>query len=357
MSINTNTGQGFEPIGLRTALRSFLRHREQYLSVISGVFTHWRTQKTPDAAYQSMISLFCATQGESNDLISRFFSWLHTPYRILQPKGVLNIEDGAKRTKAIETLRDTGLYVFPDRLPESVCDELMKIALTETCVINDPSGQKTRGPYNRQSPHAVKYSIPAEALINQPVIQKLISDMSIIWLAQEYLESKPILDHLVMWWITNINDAPDTEAAQLYHFDMDKVKFLKFFFYVTDVGPENGPHTFIQKSHKRGGIPASLLERGYARINDEEVAPFYPAEDIIEITGRRGTIFAEDTRGLHKGTKLVHGDRLVFELEFSNSLFGGSRLGPSFSKVQTPELSTALSQYPRVYSYFDTRSA
>jgi hypothetical protein len=353
MSINTDTRDGFGPLSFRGALKSFLRHREQYLTVMRGVFTHWLTRRTPDAAAQSMISLFCATQGEANDLISRFFSFLHAPYRIEKPKGVLNIEDDARRSEAIETLRDKGYYVFPTRLPESICDELVKVGLTQTCTSYDLSGQKRTGLYDRESPHSVKYSINADTLINQPVVQKLISDTSIIWLAQEYLESKPILDHLTMWWITNINETADTDAAQLYHFDMDTVKFLKLFVYVTDVGPENGPHTFIQKSHRRGGIPASLLERGYARITDEEAQPFYPPEDIVEITGPRGTIFAEDTRGLHKGTKLVDGDRLVFELEFSNSLFGKVRAGPAFSKNRTPELSKALSEYPRVYSYFD----
>ena len=187
----------------------------------------------------------------------------------------------------------------------------------EPCTGYDDSGRKEVGLYDRQSPHSVKYSIHAETLINQPAVQKLISDTSIIWLAQEYLESKPILDHLTMWWISNINENPDAEAAQLYHFDMNKVKFLKFFLYLTDVGTENGPHCFIQKSHRTGGIPSALLERGYARISDEEVKPHYPSEDFVEITGPRGTIFAEDTRGLHKGKRLDHGDRLVFELEFS----------------------------------------
>ena len=48
---------------------------------------------------------------------------------------------------------------------------------------------------------------------------------------------------------------------------------------------------------------------------------FIDPEDMVEIGGPRGTIFAEDTRGLHKGKHLLTGDRLLFQLEFSNSLF------------------------------------
>lgn len=340
----------------RSARAMFSREYDHFRNVALGFIEFWRTRKTPQSAYQSMIHLFCVTGGKSNDFISRCLSLLYPPYRINEVDGVLNIAGEGARSEAIETLKETGLYVFPTRIPDEMCDELLQIALTEQCVSYSPSGEKRVGLYERDSPSAVKYAIQADALVNQPVVQKLISDKSILWLAQTYLGAKPVLDHAVMWWITNINKTPDTEAAQLYHFDMDKVKFLKFFLYLTDVGTENGPHCYIKGSQKSGGIPSALLERGYARLPDEDVEPFYRAEDMIEIGGLRGTIFAEDTRGLHKGTQLRKGDRLVFELEFSNSLFGSTRNGPVLSKIHVSALSDALSRFPRVYSHLDVRA-
>jgi hypothetical protein len=340
----------------RDARALFDREPEHIRNVALGFVEFWRTRKTPQAAYQSMIRLFCVTGGKSNDFISRCLSLLYPPYRIAKTAGVLNIADERARTEAIETLKETGLYVFPTRIPDEICDELLQIALTEQCTSYSESGEKTVGLYDRADPKAVKYAIQSEALLNQPAVQRLISDTSIIWLAQSYLGAKPVLDHMVMWWITNINKAPDSQAAQLYHFDMDKVKFLKFFLYLTDVGPDNGPHCYVKRSQKSGGIPTSLLERGYTRLPDEDVEPFYPREDIVEIGGPRGTIFAEDTRGLHKGTRLLKDDRLVFELEFSNSLFGSTRNGPVLSKIHVPALSDALSRFPRVYSHLDVRA-
>jgi hypothetical protein len=325
-------------------------------NVAWGFIEFWRTRQTPQAAYQSMIHLFCVTGGKSNDFISRCLSLLYPPYRISESGGVLNIGTEKARSEAIETLRDTGLYVFPTRIPDDICDELMQVALTEQCTSYSPSGEKRVGLFERENPNAVKYAIQSDALVNQPVVQRLMSDKSIIWLAQAYLGAKPVLDHAVMWWITNINKTPDVDAAQLYHFDMDKVKFLKFFLYLTDVGVQNGPHCYIKRSQKSGGIPSSLLERGYARLPDEDVEPFYRPEDIVEIGGPRGTIFAEDTRGLHKGKQLEKGDRLVFELEFSNSLFGSTRAGPVLSKIHVPAFFDALSRYPRVYSHLDVRA-
>jgi hypothetical protein len=51
------------------------------------------------------------------------------------------------------------------------------------------------------------------------------------------------------------------------------------------------------------------------------------------VTGPRGTILAEDTRGLHKGKPVAKGDRLVLEFEFSSSMFGATPLRASHLKV------------------------
>lgn len=45
-------------------------------------------------------------------------------------------------------------------------------------------------------------------------------------------------------------------------------------------------------------------------------------QNIMRFVGKRGTILIVDTRGFHKGEKLINGKRLLFQIEFSNSLFG-----------------------------------
>src|SRR5262245_56915661 len=103
MSVNTSVTGSVEPLSLRGAVKSFLRHRDKYVAVIRGIVTSWWTNKTPDAAHQSMISLFCATGCESNDLISRAFSFLHPPYRLTSTSGVLGLDTDAKKAEAITT--------------------------------------------------------------------------------------------------------------------------------------------------------------------------------------------------------------------------------------------------------------
>src|SRR6185437_17098348 len=82
-------------------------------------------------------------------------------------------------------------------------------------------------------------------------------------------------------------------------------------------------HSFVRGSHRTGGIPSALLSKGYARLTDEDVARHYARTDVMEFLAPRGTVLAEDTRGLHKGLPVRRGDRLMLQLQFSNSLFGG----------------------------------
>ena len=162
------------------------------------------------------------------------------------------------------------------------------------------------------------------SLVNNPDVQRLMVDPSLVAVAQAYIGANPVLDEVNMWWTTSSAGKADSAAAQLYHFDMDRICWLKVFVYLTDVSDDNGPHNFVAGSHRTGAIPPALLNKGYARLTDAEVSGAFGAEKMKSFTGPRGTILLEDTRGLHKGTPARAGDRLMFELEFSSSMFGAA---------------------------------
>jgi hypothetical protein len=179
-----------------------------------------------------------------------------------------------------------------------------------------------------------------------------MADLSLLAVAQDYLRAAPVLDIVTMWWHTALRDAPDARAAQLYHFDMDRPRWLKFFIYLTDVGPENGPHCFIRGSHRTGGIADPLRAHGYARLTDDDVARHYPPGDHVCFTAPRGTIIAEDTRGLHKGQHVTSGDRLILQLEFTNTLFGGRYTRTPLAPT-APALVERVRANARLYSLFE----
>ena len=147
-------------------------------------------------------------------------------------------------------------------------------------------------------------------------------DEVIIDVARQYFQSEPIFDMPAMWWSTPFGNGPSSEAAQLYHFDLDRVKWLKIFIYLTDVDDYNGPHYYIEKTHKINSKPKELLSRGYVRIKDEEMKNYFNENDFKVIKGPKGSAFAADTLCWHKGKNLTKGCRLVLELNYTSSLFG-----------------------------------
>jgi hypothetical protein len=92
------------------------------------------------------------------------------------------------------------------------------------------------------------------------------------------------------------------------------------------------------------------------RIDDKEVLDFYSRNDIIEFCGPIGTIIAEDTRGLHKGKHVQIGDRLVFQMEFSDSMFGKTYPDPRQRIIPVPALQKMAAIYPYAYSKFMSKT-
>jgi phytanoyl-CoA dioxygenase PhyH len=321
--------------------------------LLKGAKTYAETGLTPVEAAQSLINLHCRSRGYSNDILHGLLQTYRRPYRFPHSNGIL----GNFTSKDLETIasgiRETGYYIFPNLLPSDLCDRLVKFALSTEC---KPRSLSSSIPavtiYNRQSPIAERYDFAEQNLMDNPDIQALVSDLSILSVAQSYLGSQPILDIVTMWWSTTFSTVANSEAAQLYHFDMDRIKWIKFFFYLTDVTPQTGPHCYIAKSHRRNGQPGKLLQYGYARIPDEEIARCYPKDAFVEMTGPCGTIIAEDTRGFHKGKVLESGDRLVLQFEFCDSLFGAPYTRSNLESSYNPHLFRFVRKYRRIYSKF-----
>ena len=77
------------------------------------------------------------------------------------------------------------------------------------------------------------------------------------------------------------------------------------------------PHVYVRKSNLKS--PSYILKDG--RYSDEMISE-NAGSDIVSICGPQGSIIAVDTRGLHKGMEVNNSERLLFQLEFCNSLFG-----------------------------------
>ncbi|MHB8482292.1 MAG: phytanoyl-CoA dioxygenase family protein [Nitrospiria bacterium] len=306
-----------------------------------------------------MIVLFCKTRGYSNDFLSWFIANVKKKYHFENTGGLLG-EFKENDIKNISSeIKEKGYYVFEQKLSSGLCEKLLHFALTEEFSVRPLDNQErvSASPYlitlyDRSNPKGVRYDFDPQRIINNNDVQELFCDASILSIAQAYLGCKPVLDVTSMWWHTSYLKTPDKEAAQFYHFDMDRIKWIKFFVYLTDVNEKSGPHCFVAKSHRRNGIPPELLKYGYARLTDDEVEKYYPKERFIEFIAPKGTIIAEDTRGLHKGKMVEAGDRLILQIQFSNSLFGATYKKNVFNDVKNEKLLSFMMKYKRLYSNY-----
>lgn len=228
----------------------------------------------------------------------------------------------------VESLRANGFYIFEQRIPAAKVESMRESALT---VPATPRGLADRpAPYPRTSPQVGRYDIDEADTMASADMQDYCSDPALALIAAEYLEQPVIQDQTALWWTTTKGAADASMNAWLFHQDRDRLSFLKFFCYLTDVGPENGPHTYIRGSHKR--VPHSLASDG--RKDDGSIRAAGLWDEVVEFCGPAGTFMAVDTVGLHKGQPPITGDRCVLQVEFATSLFGAVPDYPAFEPSQ-----------------------
>ena len=277
---------------------------------------------TPPEAYTSMRRLYRKTNGRFNDAMGNLCKALHRKQNADLNESLFENASSSEVKTAAASIRRDGFHVFERKLPQSICQELLNFSLTHPAtptIAGAGTGQVEKTIFDRANPQSIRHQFNAADLFQNETVQRLATDPYFFSIAQDYLGFNPVFDVLAMWWSAPTRDQQlQSRAAQLYHFDMDRLKFVKFFVYLTDVETDNGPHCYVRGSHTRK--PAALLKDD--RLSDDEILEHYPASDMVELTGKVGTMLAVDTRGLHKGKPLESRDRLIFQVQFADSLFG-----------------------------------
>jgi hypothetical protein len=305
---------------------------------------------TPPYSYAAMRRLHCQSNGYLNDGAALLAGIAHPPRREPRPRGVLVAADGEMH-RAAESLQRDGYHVFSSLLPKNDVERLRSLATEIACTPTVAGkGSAQPGLYNAIRDNSSRFDFSVSDICQAPQVQSLLADDSIRALAVDYLGCTPILDLVAMWWSRPNPKASDltSEAAQLFHFDMDRLKFLKFFFYLTDVDTENGPHCLIRGSHRRK--PRSVLLDG--RHSDASLHAVYPESAFVEVCGPAGTILAVDTRAFHKGKPLIRGERLLLQIQFSISLFGQSFETVPLTRT-IDRLKSVMRDHPRTYRIFE----
>ena len=230
---------------------------------------------------------------------------------------------GADATRIVAAVQADG--IFPGlQLPGTITREIHDFALTTPCY----------GNMDRRLEFLAPDHAAAEALFDRPLLTghyfdqvercpaltAVRQDALLHAVATAYLGPQARLAAARLWW--SFPTKPREEDLHLasqdrFHFDLDDWQTLKFFFYLTDVDQDAGPHVYIRGSHRHRLWRHQLtLLVGQPT---EDVVAAYGADNILSVTGRSGLGLAEDPFGFHMGTAPRRTPRLMMEIAFGVS--------------------------------------
>src|SRR5207245_10993618 len=136
-------------------------HLSNAARTLLGAAAFVKNGRTPNFAYQSMLQLFCATGGASNDAMSSLLRLMHRPYALPDARRVLGDFSAHDIESVGSYIRHRGYHVFQQRLHDALCDELLNYATTTPCIRRGTDGedrphlQVERFP--RRNPDGVRY--------------------------------------------------------------------------------------------------------------------------------------------------------------------------------------------------------
>jgi len=128
-----------------------------------------------------------------------------------------------------------------------------------------------------------------------------------------------------LWWTfpAAVDDLTKSKAAHFFHRDVDAWAFVKFFFYISDVGYGDGPHVYVEASHKPSGFSQIFVEKlRIKRHSDVSVRSRYGDDAVTPIFGSAGAGMAVDTFGFHKGESPEKNPRLTICAVYATEDYG-----------------------------------
>lgn len=283
---------------------------------------------TPKACQESFVTLFEETNGAAQELAHKIL--FSTETEAWTESNASNSEnnlfkDASSLTKQekVETLNSlhaNGYAIFPLQIKKEFLDQLLD-AISKLRFTKDSARGSEGELIDLSNPPDCNVSHAAEKDLHKAKIIRTICENNLLKnLAEEYMQASviPIDKNL---WYTFPSKSPSSEAAQLFHYDIDSLRWIKVFIYLSNVAEENGPHEYVRGTHKVGSRNLELLTRRYSRITDKEIKTHYKGRNQ-KIFGDKGTIIFADTRCYHKGNNPTIGHRLMLEFTFAPSTIG-----------------------------------
>ena len=160
---------------------------------------------------------------------------------------------------------------------------------------------------------------------DEDVFSDFISASNLEGIARKYLGNGAKNIATQLWWTfpADVDVLTRSKAAHFFHRDVDAWGFVKFFFYITDVGEGGGPHVYVKKSHKVSILGQIFKEK--LRINrhsDASIRHRFGNDSVFRFFGKAGMGMAADTFGFHKGDSPEKHPRLMLCAVYATEDYG-----------------------------------
>ena len=164
--------------------------------------------------------------------------------------------------------------------------------------------------------HLVDFLQPVAA--DHPLL-RLALDERLLRTVADYLGMVPQLYSVGAWYNFPVDD--EAKASQLWHRDPEDLKTVKAFIYLDDVGPKQGPFSYIPGTQPFGPDAATRPPHEHRRrILDDEMDRAIPRALWKACTGPARTMVIADTVGFHRGGNVEEGHRLLVTCTFTSGV-------------------------------------
>ena len=180
----------------------------------------------------------------------------------------------------------------------------------------------------------IRMDVVKSELLSNKVVTNFVTDKKWIKIVKKIINVEPKLIDVTSWYTLPHKKELDLNkySAQIWHRDVDKIRDLKIFIYLSDVvSLDKGPFEILINSHRMSLDKLRYENKNNFRISDDKIKNknIYLKHSFL---GEKGTNFIVDTRCLHRGGVVKNEFRQVIELYFSNSSFGKHEYFNLFSK-------------------------
>jgi NAD(P)-dependent dehydrogenase (short-subunit alcohol dehydrogenase family) len=243
--------------------------------------------------------------------------------RIRQDKLLRHDPSHIERQDVLDGLVNNGIFVIPEFLAKDVCDTILREiepTLEKTIAGTCPDGLclLEGGPY--RVGHAERYSETARKAFYE---NEFIRNVAEAFVSKKVVSYRREIDLKV--------DVGRFLDDHLPHFDDWRHRF-KAFLYLHDVTEKQAPFGYYEGSHKMGPwkeryareFEADGEEGRYGNFFPREMRRLLREEGFKEriCTGPAGTLILADFRGIHKGTMLHEGRRVMLNNCFEITIPG-----------------------------------